>query len=166
MKTHQKVLALSIFSLSATVSFGQLGLGVTSTTQAAVNATANTAAVVSTTNAATAATKSTVSAVATKTMNTAATVKNDVKKSTDVNAGISVKASSAASQNSGSVQANGSADAGVQVNGSQVIDKAENKTKAVVETAKEVKSKAVNEVKSTSVSVDAKTETKATVNKQ
>src|SRR5438045_2163731 len=109
MKTI-KTLALSIATLAVSVTYGQLGLGVASTTQAATSATVNTVGVVqatqATTNAAVTATKTAVTAVTTKAAdvraNTAATlnatgsravgvtktVNNTVKSNADVNAGV------------------------------------------------------------------------------
>ena len=84
MKTIQKTIALSIATLTASFAFGQLGLGVTSTTQAAVNASANTAVVLQTTNAASAAARSTVNSTvikATEVKTTVGTAVNADRKS-------------------------------------------------------------------------------------
>ena len=76
MKTIQKTIALSIAILSASVSFGQLGLG--ATTQTAINATVNAATVVSATQSI-----STSTLAATRgTLNVVATKATDIKAST------------------------------------------------------------------------------------
>src|SRR5260221_13498188 len=72
MKTFQKTIALSIATLVSGFAFAQLNLGVQSTTQAAVNATANTAAVTQIAGTVVNATKSTVQATATKAANMSA----------------------------------------------------------------------------------------------
>ena len=145
MKTFQKTLALALATFTTSIAFGQLGLGVTSTTQAAVNTTASTAAVATSTNAAAAATKSTVNATVAKTtelktttvnvatttgkqtVNTVADVKTNLKNSADVNAGFGVQSNTNAQATTNNAQANSSsnsaANVAVDVNGKAVIEK-------------------------------------------
>ena len=181
MKTIKKTIALSVAALTTSFAFGQLGLGVTSATQAAVNATVNTTAVLQTTIAATAATKSTLNVATMKTADIKATtgatvkatgrqaagisneVRQEVKNSTDARAGIGVNVSSNTNGNlqSGntSVQtgANHSTAAGadVQVNGSQVIDKTESVSAGILTTAENKTNAAVNTTKEVKANTSA-----------
>ena len=174
----KKLMSTVIATGVSVFSFAQLNLGLQSTTQAAVNATAATTAVTKTTTVATNATTATVNAGLSKTtqvktatsstvnagskqaLATTGEIKNDVKKTATVNAGTNVSSSSqgqvqAGSNNSSaglntSNQLNAGAD--VNVNGGQLIDRTEKAaaatTKATVETAKSVKGQAVSEIKS------------------
>jgi hypothetical protein len=142
MKTIQKTMALSIAIFFASVSYGQLGIGLASSTQTAINATANAASVVtaaqSISSATLAATRGTMNVVAAKAIDIKATtvttvdasgkaavgtiqavktdVKNDVKSSTDasVKADASVAADGKVSTASG---------ANVKAEGSVVVSK-------------------------------------------
>ena len=165
----KKLMSTVIATGVSVFSFAQLNLGLQSTTQAAVNATAATTAVTKTTTVATNATTATVNAGLSKTtqvktatsstvnagskqaLATTGEIKNDVKKTATVNAGTNVSSSSqgqvqAGSNNSSaglntSNQLNAGAD--VNVNGGQLIDRTE-----TVETARSVTGQAVSEIKS------------------
>lgn len=149
MKTLKQNLAMIVLTLSAGTAFGQLGLGVSSTTQAAVNATANTAAVVQSTQAATAATRSTVNTAVMKTVDiktqavgnvhtlaqTAGTTTQQatgtLRSGSQVQAGVGVQSNlsgnSQVSAGNGSIQTglNNQSQAGATVNldASQAVDK-------------------------------------------
>lgn len=174
----KKLMSTVIATGVSVFSFAQVNLGLQSTTQTAVNATAATTAVTKTTTVATNATTATVNAGLSKTtqvktatsstvnagskqaLATTGEIKNDVKKTATVNAGTNVSSSSqgqvqAGSNNSSaglntSNQLNAGAD--VNVNGGQLIDRTEKTavatTKVTVETAKSVKGQAVSEIKS------------------
>ena len=224
MKTIQKVLALFIATLTTSIAFAQLNLGLQSTTNAAVNASAQTAVISQTTSSISNTMRTTVNATVSKAVdvkttttgvvnagvnrasNTAGSVKNEIKKNADLKAGAGIPANTQAntgnqsqlgnmaSQTSVNTNSSGNAGVAIQVNGSQVIDKTdntsarvitsvENKTTAAVDKGRELKSgtqaelvagvKAAKETTtsvkpatSVAVSAEAKTETKATVNKQ
>jgi hypothetical protein len=184
MKTIQKTIALSIATLTASFAFGQLGLGVTSTTQAAVNATASTNAVLQTTQATTAATKATVNAtttkaidvskstaasVNTKTATTVAATKTEASKAANVTAGTATNASSQSQVNAQSgnnsvhtgLGTNAAVNADVQVNGGKLINKADGASTAILANAE---NKAIATVETTkSIKAGAETELKAGV---
>jgi hypothetical protein len=163
MKTIQKSIALGITVFSAAISFGQLGLGVSSTTQAAVNTSSATRAVSQSTQAASSATRATVQMAGTKTVDitksTAASVQAGTRQlanSTNAGlaAGIGIQSNSNNNLQTGivTVQAANAtevaANANVQVNGAAVIEGAGSTSNAAIGTAKEVKATLVSEVKS------------------
>lgn len=162
----------------------------TQATKSTVNSTANKTAAVKAT------TKRVVDAKSKQTLHTANEAKNDVKQSSDVKAstitsassqsGADVKNQNGNNSTQAEINSDNSADgsASMQVHGDKVIDKANTTTANTTTSAKNtgsaglhkiktVKTKVKNNVKSdadaaskTKVSVDAKTETKATVGKQ
>lgn len=153
-------------------SFAQVNLGLQTTTQAAVNATAATTAATKATTVATQVTSSTVNAGLNRTaevktamsstvnagskqaLATTGKIKNDAA----VNAGTAVSSSSQAQTNSNSnnasLIANGDLNTGANatINGGKIIDKTEGAavatTKATTETVKAVKGQASSEIKS------------------
>lgn len=181
MKTKTKTIALFIATLTTSLAFGQVGLGVTSATQAAVNATTNTTAVLQTTNAAASATRSTLNVATMKTAEIKSAtgsavhasgkqatgisgeLKQDMKNNTNAKAGIGVNVSSSTNSNlqsgSTSVQtgANHSTAAGadVRVNGSQVVDKAESVSAGIITTADNKANAAVNTTKEVKANTSA-----------
>jgi len=170
MKTIRKSMLLMMGTFASIFAFSQINLGLQSTTQAAINSTINAAAITKAT-VATTAVKADQSPVA----QTNGEVKNEVKKSTDINAGVGVSStqSNTNTRNSrGQVSAtsNSSVDAGVKLNGSKIIDKADNTTTTAIaekkisstaEAAKKAEAKTSGEVKS---NVKAAGETAKTAN--
>jgi peptidoglycan DL-endopeptidase CwlO len=172
----KKVMITVIATGVSVFSFAQVNLGLQTTTQAAVNATAATTAATKATTVATQVTSSTVNAGLSKTaevktatsstvnagskqaLATTGEIKNDVKKAAAVNAGTAVSSSSQAQTNSNSnnasLIANGDLNAGANatINGGKIIDKTEGAavatTKATTETAQAVKGQASSEIKS------------------
>ncbi len=119
MKTIQKTIALSIAIFSASVSFGQLGLG--ATTQTAINATVNAATVVSATQSISASTL----AATRGTLNIVATKATDIKASTITTFDASAKTTTGAVQTVKADLKNDlkeNTDAGVKVDGSVIAD--------------------------------------------
>jgi len=191
MKTIRKSMLLMMGTFASVFAFSQINIGLQSTTQAAINSTINAAAITKSTAATTQVTKSTAGAAATKTADVAAktttAVKADqsqvaqtngeVKKSTDINTtiGVSSTQNNTNTGNSGgqvSATSNGLVDAGVKLNGSKIIDKADNATSTITaiaekkisstaEAAKKAEAKTSGEVKS---DVKAAGETAKTTN--
>jgi len=161
MKTSKKTIALSIASLFTSIAFGQLNLGVTSATQAAVKATAGTGAILQTSNAVSATTRSTLSTVSMTTAGVAATtgttvtatgklvkdigsdLKKDLAGNADIKAGMAVSHSSETAIGTRGGQTsvgagashNSSAGAGIHINGEKVIDKTDKVATDVLVTA-------------------------------
>ncbi len=181
MKTMKKAIAFSIATSITAMAFGQLGLGVTSSTQAVVNATTATNAVAQTTQATSAITKSTAQIAVNKateikittgaTVNQAAGATNDlkadVKNMSDVKGGTAVNTSANASggiqTNNSSVQtgagSNTTAGADMQINGSKVIDRTETASSTLANTVENKAQAAVQTTKE--VKAQAVTDVKA-----
>jgi hypothetical protein len=178
MNTIRKSMLLATGIFASACSFAQLGLGVQSTTQAAINSSVNTSALTKTTAATTQATKATVNATAAKTSSLAAkagggvnaTGQKTMQAGSEVKNNANVKISSSSQDNvqagsgsaggnvSSSSSTNGQAD--VKVNANPVVtktDKAaanlENKTSNTIQSAKktgaDIKSGATSELRST-----------------
>jgi len=159
MKTIRKSMLLMMGTFASIFAFSQINLGLQSTTQAAINSTINAAAITKAT-VATTAVKADQSPVA----QTNGEVKNEVKKSTDINAGVGVSSTQSNtntwnSRGQVSATSNSSVDAGVKLQGSKIIDKAgnttstttaitEKKISSTAEATKKAEAKTSGEVKS------------------
>jgi hypothetical protein len=162
MKSMKRVLAITIASGISMFSFAQVNLGLQSTTQAAINATAATSAITNSTNAASQATKATVNTTVAKVgevrSTTASTVNatgtqtlattKEIGNSVNANAGISSSANGTVNGQGAELSGNNALSANADVKGEKLVNQADQTTAATINTAKDVKSKAVTEVKS------------------
>jgi hypothetical protein len=162
MKSMKRVLAMTIASGISVFSFAQVNLGLQSTTQAAINATAATNAITNTTNAASQATRTTVNTTVAKladvksttvsTVNATGTqgltATKEIGSSVNANAGISSSSNGEVNGQGATLSGNNALSANAEVKGDKLVNQADQTTAATVNTAKDVKSKAVTEVKS------------------
>lgn len=179
MKTSKKTIALTIASLFTSFAFGQVNLGITSATQAAVKATAGTGAILQTTNAVSAATRSTLNTATMTTAGIAATtgtvvtttgkqvtavgggLKNELAGQADLKAGATVSGSSQTAlgtqggQLSAGAEVNqsSSAGAGIQLNGQNVIEKTDKTATDVLVTAENQSAAALKTAKQVNAQV-------------
>lgn len=158
MKSMKRVLSMAIASGISVFSFAQVNLGLQSTTQAAINATAATGAITSTTNATTQATKATVNSTVTKVGDVKSTAivtgkqtistAKEAGSSVNANAGINSSSNGEVNGQGSALSSNNSISANEEMNGDRLVNKAGQTTSATVNTAREVKSTVVSEVRS------------------
>src|SRR5688500_5349312 len=128
MKTIQKTIALSAVLLISATGFSQIGLGVQSTTNAALGASANTSIINQTQNSANVATKKTANVASTTSANTqkkaastSVNARNRTEATVDATSGRVQQTATTAKQEASSVNASGNVRA--ESNGSASADK-------------------------------------------
>jgi hypothetical protein len=156
MKTTKKMMTLLLTTGISVYSFGQVNLGLSSTTQAATNAAINTTAITSVSNASTQAARATVSKVNdVKTTTTsfvsatgkqaASSASNASNVSVATSSGVSSQAGTGLGNNSAAVNHSSNADASITIEGSKVVDPVLSSTSTAV---KEIKSGLASTTKS------------------